>query len=640
MTDAGLRITRLSLFGFLLVLLLAWFCYRPAMSGVFQLDDVSNLGGLADVEDVASAIEFVLSGGAGPAGRPLALLTFAFQAEHWEEGAEAFLKANILIHLVNAVLLAACLYWLGRAQAVDRSKAVLAATAAASLWVLMPLLATASLHVVQRMTTLSASFVFLGLGAYLLSRASIARNPRLGMAGITLSVLVGTLLATLGKESGLLLPLYILVLEVTVLTRPEAVARRHWRIWQTVFLGVPTAIVLVYLSTRVPYSDGEIARRGFSAGERLLTESKILWLYLQKAVLGVTGQLGLYQTPPAISRSLFEPLALLSTVAWLFLAAMSIAWRRRYPLAALAVLWYLGGHVLESTVLPLELYFEHRNYLPVVGPLYALSAFLAFGPSMRQHVGAVLIPSYILVSAYFLYSFASLTGEPSVASRYWAARYPDSVRAVTTMARYQLSEEGPIRALSTLDRFVIARPQYAYLRLQELNLSCLYLRDRDHEVVIEELRRELPDAEFSYTAGRMLSQLFNTAIAGKCDVINVETVAELARLLWSNPRFAAVPGYNHFHHKLMAAIARQRGDLDTTLSELNKAIAYHDSAELNMMMVTTLGEAGDFARARKFIEDALQKKPLNPLQATIWRRELENLREYIDELERYSADEE
>lgn len=640
MTDAGLRITRLSLFGFLIVLLLAWFCYRPAISGAFQLDDISNLGGLANVEDAASAIEFALSGEAGPAGRPLALLTFALQAQHWEQGAEAFLKVNILIHLVNAALLAACLYWLGRAQAIDRSKAVVAATAAASLWVIMPLLATASLHVIQRMTTLSASFVLLGLGAYLLSRASIARTPRRGMAGITLSVVMGTVMATLTKESGLLLPLYILVLEVTVLTRPQAVEKRHWRLWQSVFLGIPIALVLVYLSTRVPYSDGELARRGFSAWERLLTESQILWLYLQKAVIGVAGQLGLYQTPPAISRSVFEPLALLSAVTWLFFTAMSIAWRRRYPLVALAVLWYLGGHILESTVLPLELYFEHRNYLPIAGPLYALSAFLLFGPSMRRRVAAVLVPIYVILGAYFLYSFASISGDPSVSSRYWAVRYPDSVRAVTTMARYQLSEEGPIRALSTLDSFVIDQPQYAYLRIQELNIRCLYLPDQDHGVVIQELRRELPDAEFSYTAGRMLSQLLNTAIAGNCDAINVETVVELASLLRSNPRFAAVPGYSHFHHKLMAAIARQRGDLDTTLSELQKAIAYHHSAELNMMVVTTLGAAGDFASARQFIEDALEKKPLNPLQAMFWRRDLENLREYIDELERYSAGEE
>ena len=105
MTDRAVTSTRLSLLGFLVVLVLTALCYRPALHGTFQLDDQASLGGLARVQDVSTGLDFVLGGEAGPTGRPLALLTFALQARHWEQGAEAFVRVNVLLHLLNAVLL-------------------------------------------------------------------------------------------------------------------------------------------------------------------------------------------------------------------------------------------------------------------------------------------------------------------------------------------------------------------------------------------------------------------------------------------------------------------------------------------------------------------------------------------------------
>ena len=103
-----MRRNRHVLIGFGAVLAFAWYCYQPAISGAFQLDDYVNLAGLSTVEDPASAINYISSGIAGPTGRPLALASFAVQADQWKEGPAALIQVNILIHLVNAVLLAVC----------------------------------------------------------------------------------------------------------------------------------------------------------------------------------------------------------------------------------------------------------------------------------------------------------------------------------------------------------------------------------------------------------------------------------------------------------------------------------------------------------------------------------------------------
>ena len=632
-TETPIRQNRLVLIGFCAVVALAWFCYQPAISGAFQFDDNVNLGGLAKIDDARSAFDFVFSGVAGPTGRPLALASFALQAESWDQGAAAFLKVNILIHLLNAALLALCLYQLALQRAIDRNDAAIVAAVAASLWVLMPLLATSSLLVVQRMTTLSALFMLLGLSAYLFARANVKNKPKRALAGMSASLVAGTVLATLCKESGLLLPVLVLVLEATVLDRPDGVKARHWRIWQFIFLVLPLALLLAYLTSWSNYPDSLVARRGFTVGERLLTEARVLWIYLSKALVGIPSHLGIYQDPPTVSRSLLSPATFLACFAWLALLLASIVWRRRYPLFAVAVLWYLAGHLIESTVVPLELYFEHRNYIPIVGPLFALSSFLFLHSARLGRIAGVGVLFLAFVSAGFLYTFASLSGDPSSASRYWASKYPESERAIWRIVRYQLAEEGPLRAIETIESFVAAHTEYAYMRLTALDLLCQHAADQDHRQVVEQLERELPDVHFTHNATVFLLKLFNTASGSACKGVDPGTVAELAMTLRDNPRYANEPLYNQFHQKMLAFIAWQKGDYDATIDHLRQAITHWPSSHLNAMVVMAMGGAGKFDAARNFIDDAEALGPANPAKATMWQRNLDDLREYIRNLE-------
>lgn len=640
MTFTESTTTRLSLLGLAAVLLTAWFCYRPALSGDFQLDDRSNLSGLEAVEDYDTAVDFVLSGSAGPTGRPLALLSFALQAEQWNEGARAFLATNIAIHLLNAILLAACLFQLSRLQGIARDQSAFIAVLATGCWVLMPLLASATLLVVQRMTTLSATFVLLGLLGYLFARRNIDTHPGRSLALMGLILTLATVAATLVKETGILLPLFVLILEHTVLPMPTGIRRRQWYLWQAVFFGIPAVVVLAVLGSRLPYPDWLVVQRGFTAWERVISELPILWVYLKKALIGLPSDLGVYQVAPPIRRSLFEPAVFIAGLAWVGLAGAAIVLRRRWLLFSLAILWFLAGHLIESTVVPLELYFEHRNYLPIVGPVFAGIAMLVCGSGALQRIAAVIVPAYIILNATLLYSVASTYGEPSRSSRYWAFQYPESVRAVTTMATYQLVEEGAFPALATIDGFAGRYPQHGYLRVQELNIRCQVMPGQDHSEVIAQLRNDLPAVEFTFTAGTMLSQLMDTITRVECNGIDLATVEELANRLRGNPRYTSSPGYTQFHHRLMASMARQRGEPDRAVEEIRLAIDARPSRELNMMMVTALGAQGEFTAAQQFIDDARDRGPRHPLRSIAWQRELDQLHSYIRELERYSRSEE
>ncbi len=638
MTDSMTRQNRPVLVYFLAILLFAWFCYQPAIGGPFQFDDEFNLSGLATIDDARSALQFIFSGTGGPTGRPLALASFALQADQWEHGAAAFLRVNILIHLVNAALLALCLYQLSLQSSVARSSAATVAAVTASLWVLMPLLASASLFVVQRMTTLSAAFMMLGLSGYLLARSRLDGGQRKAYAGMAASLIACTFLATLCKESGLLLPVFVLVLEATVLETPRGAASRDWRIWQSVFLVSPLLLLLAYLGYRIDYDDAMVASRGFDAWERLLTEARVLWVYLLKAVVGLPGRLGNYQDAPVVSRSLFSAGVLLACLAWIGLLAASIRWRRRYPLIAVAVLWYLAGHLIESTVVPLELYFEHRNYMPIIGPLFALTCLLFSRRDHLRRIATVVVLVWGVVNAWFLYSFATLSGQPSFSARYWAATYPESPRAVGRLARYQLLEEGPARAIDTVDNFVSAHPEHAYLRLPVLQMMCQFAPDQDQRQLVDSLHRELPNVDFTHSAAVMLFELYGRVTKANCNGVDVETVASLATTLRSNPRYINVPLYNQAYRKILAAVARQQGDYETVVEHLRLAIGYWPGEDLNHMMVDALLRSGNIDAARDFIDEAESLAPAHPVKALIWRRDLQQLRAVVDGLEQTNGE--
>lgn len=601
---------------------LAWFVYSPALSGALLLDDISNLSGLGHVQDRLTALIFIFSGDAGPVGRPVALATFALQADAWGATAEPFLRVNILIHLINACLLAGVLWKLSGTGGIPGDKRHFVAIGAAAIWLFMPLLASSSLMIVQRMTTLSATFVLLALLGYLRARAGLDRSPGRALAGMSVCLLTGTLLAVLTKESGALLATYVLALESTVLPRPQVLARARWQTWKALFLLMPTVLILGYLLYRVPYPPDVILRRDFTAWERLLTESRILWEYLFNAFIPQPGHFGPFHDGYSAAGTILNPLTLLSVAAWLAVSALAVVWRRRYPLLGLAVFWYLGGHLLESTVLPLELYFEHRNYLPIVGPIYAACAALMQVAHGRERVVCVGICSYAGLSAVVLFTHATLWGNPAEAARYWKQHFPESVRAASTAAQYTLASQGLEDTLRELDRLAAVNPGAGYIRIPGLNLSCISAPGADHGQMVRQLKQALTEVDFSFTVATMLSELLTTATRARCNGVDADTVVMLATALLDNPSYGSSPKYVQLHHQLLARKLRLEGDFDAAIDHLQAAIAHRPSADLNMMMVTLLADARRFDAARAFIDAARENAPRHPFRRYVWLKRL------------------
>ena len=287
---------------------------------------------------------------------------------------------NIAVHLAAAI----ALYFLARLILeilLAREKSPLLgrepeiAFAAALLWAVHPLQTNAVTYIIQRMTAMSALFSLLAVFCYLKTRLQCGRG-RLGCGLLT--VLFATM-ALLSKENAGILPLTLLGCEVFIIQPDLAAWRRNWqKILGPALLAamVFVLVALVFLGS-APWEHilAGYQNRDFTLGQRLLTEARIVWYYLTLLVLPLPSRLNIAYDYSLSTGLLAPPQTLLSLLG---LVALLWAMVRLYPrqrLASFAIFWYLSNLVIESSVIPLMLIFEHRLYLPATMVLLAAVHF-------------------------------------------------------------------------------------------------------------------------------------------------------------------------------------------------------------------------------------------------------------------------
>ncbi len=429
-----------------LTLGLAWLVYWPGLAGGFLFDDYSNLallGMYGRIDNWQSFWLYLLSGFSGPTGRPLSHLTFLIDANAWPADPLPFKRSNTLIHLTNGILLFGLLRSLLRASGQRKVLAGWIAMLAMALWLLHPFWVSTTLYVVQRMAQLAALFTLAGLWMWVSWRRH--NPPRVDWRSWLVALLAVWgfgLLAVLSKENGALLPGFLLVLEVTVLASMDArrgwvaSAGFHWLRW--VVLGIPLLLLVLYMARAIPaLLTGDAGNRSFTPFERLLTEGRILWDYVFNIILPRRYPGGLFNDDVRLSTGILTPwTTALAWAAWIALMVWAVRVRRRYPFVAAAVLFFLMGHVLESSFLQLELYFEHRNYLPAMLAGLPLATWWLTRAAVPQDIRVAVPVGVVLMLAAMTFMRADLWSNPYLQALKWAQVNPDSPRAQNYLADF------------------------------------------------------------------------------------------------------------------------------------------------------------------------------------------------------------
>ncbi|MCB1742610.1 MAG: hypothetical protein KDK91_19705 [Gammaproteobacteria bacterium] len=443
----------------LLVMAACWLCYAPGLSGPFVFDDkyyVLESDAMKMTRlDYESVIAALYSDGSALPKRGLPRLTFAL--DHLRAGRmdEATVKTtNLVIHLLNGLLVFVLLFQLCRRRCLDRSGASgdvattplggrgllgiagwqWAALIAAALWILHPIQLTAVLYASQRFTSLSALFVLAGLIVYVAGRERLGARPNLGAAMMVGGLLGGLALGALCKSNAVLILGYAAAIELFFysardLSRP---ARTRLRLVQLVLMLLPALAALALVVFEWDYFVRGYVIRDFDLQQRLFTEMRVLFFYLGLMLLPHANRMSLFHDDFPISASLFDPVSgLIATLAWCALIVIALLSLRRRLLVGFVIAWFLIGHSIESTIVALELVFEHRNYLPSVGlvlgvgiGLVELGRRLDLTPVFRY------APVVMLIAVLGLVTFVRAKIWESEASliAFSAEQHPNSVR--------------------------------------------------------------------------------------------------------------------------------------------------------------------------------------------------------------------
>lgn len=402
--------------------------FYPGLSGNFFFDDKPSIVDNSSLQlfdgSFSSLISASSNGVASPLGRPLSMASFALNLHFSGADPFYFKLVNLLIHLACGGLV----FVLARqllARLAGGSNSFPAALWMAAVWLLHPINLVPVLFVVQRMTSLAAFFTLAALCLYLYGRQKTGSR---GWTAIAVSLLACWPMAILSKETALLLPLFILIFEWLVLEGFQSVSPRILR--SIVFImGLAVASVLM---AKWDLLASGYRFRDFGPAERLLTEARVLWFYLLQLFLPWPDLFSLHHDDFTISRGLLSPpQTLLAIIGWGGGIALAIHLRQRVPLFTFAVAWFLAAHALESTILPLEIAYEHRNYLASLGILLWLST-LPF-PPQEQKPGKVprlvLAASFVIFCALVTALRADQWGDEYRRTQLEATIHPNSARA-------------------------------------------------------------------------------------------------------------------------------------------------------------------------------------------------------------------
>lgn len=513
--------------------------YWTGLYGPFLLDDEANLRSISEWLDGKLGLHSLLfERGAGTFGRPVSMAAFAFNA--WISGYSPFaLKlGNLIVHLLCGFAIFAFLRLLLGRDPLLQPRASLYAAIVASLWLLHPLHASTVLYVVQRMAQLSTLFILLGLTLYVALRQKLENGRSVAAStGLLLGIPVMTVLAFLSKENGLLLPLLCAVTELAYFSgarRPRPVQAFHFLYVVLPMLAAAALFLLKPQRILAGYS-----ARDFTFAERMLSQPRALCDYIWKLVVPNPPRMGVYTDDFIVSTGLLAPSTTL--ISLLVLLAITISawhWRKALPGLFFGWFFFLAAHALEAGPIPLELYFEHRNYLPSVGILVALMTLaLAMGGALAGigmrpgRIGVVLTVGVCAVLAFGAHGRAQVWRSERLIAESSLLAHPHSLRANTAVMTSSIRDGDRQNANAAVER-LIASPTARHRSLGRsfrLLLECQF----DHKGRPEDLQAFVDQSPLPLTLAE--AQPFNliyfvTAEQGCGEVTDPMIGQALARL--------------------------------------------------------------------------------------------------------------
>jgi len=595
----------LAAFFFILILIsCSILTFWPGITGPFLLDDNANLSAIqknGGIKDISSLATYIFNDIASSFGRPISYLSFTINSQSWPAEPYAFKYTNILLHALNSVIVFALCFTLFT-KITHRQKQTALGTAflAALCWAIHPIQVSTVLYVVQRMSELSALFIFAGVLTYIHGRTNISNNPGISYLWMSGSIAVFGTLAFLSKENGVLLPLLILIVEFTLLSNVRR--PKYWNYWAIPFIALPLTIIAFYFGIIISNSSAKYILWDFTLYERLLTQTRVLIDYLYYLILPIQTP-SLYHDDFSISKGLFQPyttlLSLATVTALLWLAIRN---RSKHAIASFAILWFFAAHLLESTAIPLDIYFEHRNYTALLGPALAFSYYAS---KLIQKKPSIFLPlTSIAVITLIALNFKHSTtwGDELQLINAWSKQHPKSLYSQTHYIDNLFLTNQNEAATQHLNNIIKNYPEHLGAQVFYTMVSCRNNTvTRDEFFSLVELSSR---ARIDASVLPSLNKLFEKIRDGYCKQISFQGLEKIVNTLLSNKSIAHNIKGEGYLYRLKSEINFHLRRFKPTSDALNKAFEISPSVDIAIRLAHLHSGIGDYNTATQHLKTA------------------------------------
>ncbi len=435
--------------------------------------------------------------------RPIPCLTFAFNWYLGKNNVTGYHIVNIVLHSMTGCILFLTILNLFKSPNLKNKylgSEYFIALLTATLWAINPIQVQAVTYIVQRMASMAAMFYVLGIYFYIMGRIS---NIRLNKMLFYLGCFLSFVFALGSKENAATFPLALLLVETAFfqdLGHPQTRRVIYWAAGGAILFVIFLGTLIFMEKDPLSFLNG-YKLRPFTLFERLLAEPRILVFYLNQIFYPVPNRLSLVHDVMT-SSSLFEPWTTLPAILIIFfLVSVGLSQIRKRPIVAFGILFFFINHLIESTIIPLELIYEHRNYMPSLFLFFPVSVGLKW---LIDYYYKRKQPMYLILVSFTILLFIGLGTSTYIRNMAWAsekslwedamAKAPESPRPPHNLAWDHYEKIGHFDKAIELYKKALMLKSPVLIKDQALsltNMAIIYYKKHEYEKAIKLCKRSI-----------------------------------------------------------------------------------------------------------------------------------------------------
>jgi len=537
--------------------------------------------------------------------RPLSYLSFALNYHIGGTDVFGYHVVNLFIHYLAAVFLFLLTYNTLRLPLLNERYGTIAyavALLSAFLWATHPIQVTGVTYIVQRMASMAALFYMLAMYLYLKARTTKKTKRRIFFFVLCF---VSAILSFASKENAAMLPFSIFLYDLFLI---QGITRKNiTKNLKIVFIPFIVILLVAVFYNNLSSIFNGYDNRPFTLTERLLTQPRVILFYISLFLYPVTSRFALLHDF-SVSTSLLTPWTTVPAIFAIITIIGIALWRsQKNPLISFCVLFFFLNHLIEGSFIPLEIIYDHRNYLPSMllsVPFAIVLIYIIHYFSYRKSIQFLMVSGIVILmifQGHTTYSYNNLFRSEYVNLLDNISKAPALSRLYNNLGTLYWEKDRDAEALKQYEE-ALRLNNYSNLKLPATtheNIGMYYLRTGNYKKAMSYFQESLRLSSGNTHPRTYFGLAMTNYRLGKREKAR-EYVEDAISILPESEEYRAI----------LSMILLKSGDIEGAVRAAGKALERVPGYDIALMM---LGESfrttGDYEKAAYYWEEFLKKNP-------------------------------